>query len=199
MDNNKSKIKRVLFGSLILVVVIVVTVITFDDASNGPSTPQDNTDKVVGTAVGEYAPEFVSTTLEGETLHLSDLKGQLVVINLFASWCGPCRLETPHLVETYHYLDDKGTAILGLNLNEPAEAVTAFKEEFDIPYPLVMDPGGKITSELYRPIGLPTTWFIDQDGVIRYVFSGAMTQEVLMQIIEDVRAGREPNPFAQSS
>ena len=62
-------------------------------------------------------------------------------------------------------------------------------------YPLVLNEGGDLT-DIYRPIGLPTTWFIDRDGVIRFVFSGPMTKEALQVILEDVAAGREPDPFA---
>ena len=153
-------------------------------------------DLPVGTRVGELAPDFTGTTLEGEPFRLSELRGKTVLINVFASWCGPCRLEMPHLVQVSNELDPEEVVFLGLNLQENPEAVSAFKEEFGIEFPLILNEDGKLTNGLYTPIGLPTSWFIDKDGVVRYVFSGAMTREVLENVLDDVINGREPDPFA---
>jgi len=153
-------------------------------------------DLPVGTKVGELAPDFTGTTLEGEPFRLSELRGKTDLINVFASWCGPCRLEMPHLVQVLNELDPEEVVFLGLNLQENPEAVSAFKEEFGIEFPLILNEDGKLTNGLYTPIGLPTSWFIDKDGVVRYVFSGAMTREVLENVLDDVINGREPDPFA---
>lgn len=152
-------------------------------------------DLPIGTAVGELAPDFEGSTLEGETIRLSDLRGKVVLVNAFASWCGPCRLEMPHLVVASQGLSQEDVAFVGINLQESPKAVARFRDEFGIDFPLVLDESGELTKNLYRPIGLPTSWFIDPDGVVRYVYSGAMTQDVLLRILEDVEAGREPDPF----
>lgn len=149
----------------------------------------------VGTTVGDLAPDFTGTTLDGETVTLSDLRGKVVLVNIFASWCGPCRVEAPHLVEVYNSVDQENFEFIGLNLQEAPGAVEGFRDEFFIEFPLVLNEGGDLTN-IYTPIGLPTTWFIDQDGVIRFTFSGPMTQEALQAILDDVEAGREPDPFA---
>lgn len=149
----------------------------------------------VGTNVGELAPDFTGTTLDGEIITLSSLKGKLVLVNVFASWCGPCRIEAPHLVEVYNAIDSEQFEFVGLNLQETPEAVEFFRDEFFIDFPLVLNEGGGLTN-IYRPVGLPTTWFIDRDGIVRFVFSGPMTKEVLQVILDDVDAGREPDPFA---
>lgn len=152
-------------------------------------------DRNVGIAVGDLAPEFSGTTIDGQTVALSDLDGKLVVVNVFASWCGPCRAETPHLVEIYDELDRDEVEFVGLNLQETPGAVQTFKEEFSIEYPLLLNEGGEITN-VYSPIGLPTTWFIDREGIVRFTFSGPLTKESLQVILDDVAAGREPDPFA---
>lgn len=152
-------------------------------------------DRNVGIAVGDLAPEFSGTTIDGQTVALSDLDGKLVVVNVFASWCGPCRAETPHLVEIYDELDRDEVEFVGLNLQETPGAVQTFKEEFSIEYPLLLNEGGEITN-IYSPIGLPTTWFIDREGIVRFTFSGPLTKESLQVILDDVAAGREPDPFA---
>ena len=149
----------------------------------------------VGLAVGDIAPDFSGRAIDGQTVSMSDLDGKLIVVNVFASWCGPCRVETPHLVEVYNALDRDEIEFVGLNLQETPEAIQTFKDEFSIEYPLLLNEGGEIT-EVYRPIGLPTTWFIDQEGIVRFTFSGPMTKESLQVILEDVANGREPDPFA---
>jgi peroxiredoxin len=192
------KIWRVII--LVLVVGIMTGDLILDYRTQAQAQPQDNEAAEllglsVGIAVGELAPDFTGTTVDGQTITLSDLKGKLVLLNVFASWCGPCRVETPHLVEVYNTIDRDKFEFIGLNLQETPEAVEFFKDEFFINYPLVLNESGDLTN-IYSPIGLPTTWFIDRDGVIRFRFSGALTKEALQAILDDVDAGREPDPFA---
>ena len=148
----------------------------------------------VGTEIGEIAPDFTGTTLEGKTITLSDFRGQIVLVNDFATWCGPCQAETPYLVEVYN-AEGGEVVFIGLNLQESESKVVEFKEQHDIPYPLVLDPDGKIT-ELYRPVGLPTSWFIDSDGVVQYVHAGPMTTAMLQEALSAIREGREPDVFS---
>ncbi len=149
----------------------------------------------VGTQIGELAPDFAGVTLTGGEIRLSDLRGRTVLVNVFASWCGPCRLEAPHLVEANKDLGPDEFIIIGLNLQEAPEAVEGFQDEFNIGFPLVLNQNGALT-ELYRPIGLPTSWIIDQQGVVRYVHAGAVTADFLIQAMQDVQSGRQPDPFA---
>lgn len=148
----------------------------------------------IGTGIGELAPDFTGTTLEGETISLSDFRGQLVLVNDFATWCGPCQAETPYLVEVYNG-EAGDLAIIGLNLQEDEAKVSSYKKQHSIPYPLVLDPEGEI-SDLYRPIGLPTSWFIDSQGVVRYVHAGPMTTDMLQETLAAIREGREPDVFS---
>ena len=149
----------------------------------------------IGTSVGDLAPDFTAETLEGTTIQLSELRGKIVVLNLFASWCGPCRAEMPHLVEVSQEVDPLESAFIGLNFQESPGAVKDFQEEFSIQFPLVLDEDGNLTNNLYHPIGLPTSWFIDQDGIVRYVFSGPMSKQTLLKILSDIQSGQEPDPF----
>ena len=187
---------------LILVIGIMAADVIFDQRVTAQSQTeakvQSDLDLPIGTKVGELAPDFSGTTLDGETIRLSDLRGKTVLINVFASWCGPCRLEMPHLVEAADQFGDQEVVFVGINLQENPEAVEAFRDEFNVQFPLVLNEDGSLTDNLYTPIGLPTSWFIDQDGVVRYVFAGAMTREVLQNVLDDVTAGREPDPFRTS-
>jgi len=187
---------------LILVIGIMAADVFFDQRaiaqSQTEAAVQSDLDLPVGTKVGELAPNFTGTTLDGETIHLSNLRGKTVLINVFASWCGPCRLEMPHLVEAADQFGDQEVVFVGINLQENPEAVKAFRDEFNVQFPLVLNEDGSLTNNLYTPIGLPTSWFIDQDGVVRYVFAGAMTRDVLQNVLDDVIAGRKPDPFRTS-
>jgi len=189
-----------------LVLILVVSVLAadpyFDYRANAENpaaqTSESTVDIPIGTSIGELAPDITGTTLDGEPLTLSELRGELVLVNVFASWCGPCRAEIPHLVELFDEIENEGIAFVGLNLSESSAAVSFFRNEFDINFPLLLDEDGRLT-EIYQPIGLPTSWFIDADGVVRYVFAGPMTKEMLTGILDDIEAGRDPDPFASVS
>jgi len=187
---------------LILVVSVIGADLYFDYRANAENPTAHTSESIVdiptGTSIGELAPDITGTTLDGETLSLSELRGEIVLVNVFASWCGPCRAETPHLVEVFDEVDNQGIDFVGLNLSESSDAVSNFKDEFDINFPLLLNQDGRLT-EVYQPIGLPTSWFIDADGVVRYIFAGPMTKEVLTGILEDIEAGREPDPFTSVS
>lgn len=184
---------------IILVVGIMAADVFIDQRTNAQAEAvtlaKSDLNLPVGTRVGELAPDFTGTTLDGQTIRLSDLRGKTVLINVFASWCGPCRLEMPHLIQVSNELDPEEVVFVGLNLQENPDAVTTFRDEFGIDFPLVLNEDGQLTNGLYTPIGLPTSWFIGREGVVRYVFSGAMTREVLENVLDDVLAGREPDPF----
>lgn len=165
--------------------------------SAAPPGETELADLPVGLAEGQRAPDFTGTTLAGKNIRLSDLRGQVVLVNIFASWCAPCRVEAPHLVEVHNDLAGEEVAFIGLNLQERPQEVEAFKSDFNIEFPLVLNEDGSLT-EIYRPIGLPTSWFIDEQGVIRYVHAGPITADLLSRVIEDVRAGRAVNPFAST-
>lgn len=184
---------------LILVIGIMATYVLLDQRAIAQTQTeaevQSDLDLPVFTNIGELAPNFTGSTLDGGTIRLSDLRGKTVLINVFASWCGPCRLEMPHLVEAADQFGDQEVVFIGINLQEKQEAVEVFRDEFNVKFPLVLNENGSLTNNLYTPIGLPTSWFIDQDGVVRYVFAGAMTREVLQNVLEDIIAGKEPEPF----
>jgi thiol-disulfide isomerase/thioredoxin len=180
---------------LIVIIGIIAAELFFDYRSLLDTSTQlaSTIDLPVGTNSGELAPDFSGTTLDGEVVQLSDLRGKTVLVNIFASWCGPCRAEAPHLVEVDNLLGED-VVLLGLNLQENISAVESFKQDFGIDFPLVLNEDGKLT-EIYKPIGLPTSWFIDPDGVVRYVHAGPLTSEIILAAIEDTQAGREYNPF----
>jgi hypothetical protein len=90
--------------------------------------------------------------------------------------------------------DSDDLIIIGLNLGETPAAIETYQQDFNVPYPLLPDADGSLL-ELYRPIGLPTSWFIDPEGVIRYIHTGPMTATMIQKGLDDMRAGKQPDPF----
>lgn len=144
--------------------------------SNAPPSPQ----------VGFTAPDFTLESLTGEPLQLSGLRGKGVVLNLWASWCPPCRAEMPALDAAYRKFRDQGLIVLGLNTtfqDDEASARSAI-QEWGLTFPIVLDRDG-VTSRQYRLQAMPTTFFIGPDGVIRdIVWGGPMSEALIASKIE---------------
>lgn len=141
---------------------------------------------------GRAAPDFLLETPDGGELRLSDLQGQPVLVNFWASWCSPCRAEMPELVAAYERYRDDGLVIIGVNLQETNGRVISFAEDFGIEFPLVIDRDGEL-SDVWRlggPIeGIPTSYFIDATGVVRAFFFGPMQADDLEERLAEIMPG----------
>jgi cytochrome c biogenesis protein CcmG, thiol:disulfide interchange protein DsbE len=134
------------------------------------------------------APDFeVTTFVDGETFRLSDLRGQVVVLNFWASWCGPCRVEAPELESFWRDYRDQGVVVLGVAYADNGPASLAYLEEFDITYPNAPDLGTRI-SDAYHIQGVPETFIIDQEGnVAQFIYAG-VSERQLAQIVDGLLA-----------
>ena len=150
----------------------------------------------VGAEQGMIAPDFTLPLWEtNEEASLSSFRGEIVVLNLWASWCPPCRKEMPDLIRLSEEYNDKGVAVLGVNLatherdaNGPAE----FMETFGVTFPTFIDqPIDKVNqrgvvSSLYNIQSIPYTYILDKEGKIAYIFHGAVTYEMLEKVIKEL-------------
>ncbi len=133
------------------------------------------------------APDFTLTSFDGETITLSELRGQVVIINFWASWCPPCREEAPYLEATWRKYKDQGVIFIGVDYVDTETAALAYIEEFDITYFNGPDVGTRISYD-YNMQGVPETFFIAKNGEIRGVKIGPIYPPELDQKIEELLA-----------
>ncbi|MFC1748743.1 TlpA family protein disulfide reductase [Pseudomonadota bacterium] len=117
------------------------------------------------------APDFTLKSRSGENIKLSELRGQVVMLNFWASWCGPCRQEMPILEKLYQRYNQVGFTILGINVEADSNEALHWLKNMDVTFPILLDTMNK-TSELYSVMAMPTTLLIDRDGNIRYMHKG---------------------------
>ena len=140
-------------------------------------------------AINVPAPDFTLESRSGENLRLEDHRGEVVMLNFWASWCGPCRQEMPLMDELYSQYKDLGFTILAVNVDENREEAHRFLDKVPVNYPILYDPESSV-SELYEVQAMPTTVMIDRDGNARYLHYGyqpGYEDEYEQQIRELVR------------
>ena len=139
----------------------------------------------VGIRKGQAAPDFELTDLQGATVRLSDFRGQKVLVNFWASWCPPCRAEMPHIQKFYEKYKDRGVAVLSVNLaslEKNDEMAASFARKHGLAFPIVLDSDGGVLSA-YKVKAYPTTFVVDENGVVRDIVVGPMTLDFMKTLI----------------
>ena len=123
-----------------------------------------------GPIVGAEAPGYGGTTLAG-------LRGQVVLLNLWATWCAPCRMETPFLEDIFNARKEQGLTVVGVSMDtgDARDQVAEFVQEYGVTYTILLDPQMR-GMDLYRVMGLPASFLIDRDGVLRWMRIGPVTE-----------------------
>jgi peroxiredoxin len=117
------------------------------------------------------APDFTLKSNSGKNIKLSELRGQVVMINFWASWCGPCRQEMPLLNQLYQRYEPMGFTLLGVNVEEDSAAADKVLKEIPVDFPVLYDNRNQV-SETYQVRAMPSTILIDRDGKVRYLHKG---------------------------
>ena len=138
----------------------------------------------------ESAPDFTLKSLDGGNLRLDEYRGQVVLINFWASWCGPCRQEMPLLDRLHQRYEDTGFAVLGVNVEGEVAPAREIVDKTNVSFPVLIDKG-QLVSELYKLEAMPSTVVVDRDGRIRYIHRGykpgdeAKYVEVVKELIRE--------------
>ena len=135
--------------------------------------------------VGRAAPAFRLRSLDGSATELTDYRGNYVLLNFWASWCGPCRGETPAL-QAFFERQAPGLVVVGVNQQETAETAQAFTDQFAVTYPIVLDADGQVSGAYRVSTGLPVSFLVDPDGVIQRVHLGALTDSDLADLAAEL-------------
>ena len=143
----------------------------FSTVSDSERTPSDTSPTYAARPVGRPAPDFTLPLFSGGTLSLHSLKGKPVVLNFWASWCVPCREETPLLVRLHKTYGPRGIVFVGVNVEDDARAARAFLAQYHVDYPVVRSVDDGLI-DTYAVPGIPTTVFIGANGVVVDKFSG---------------------------
>ena len=131
----------------------------------------------------ELAPDFALKNLKGHTVRLADFTGKVVLLNFWATWCPPCRIEIPHLKELYAKYQDKGLEVVGVSLDHAGEGVVkTFVEKNQINYPILLG-NDNIVMDYGGILGIPTSFLVDRQGKIRQKLFGLQSKEVFEQAI----------------
>lgn len=133
----------------------------------------------VAPEIGGIAPPIEAETFSGDSVNLADLQGNSVVINFWATWCGPCAIEMPELQAFY---EETGVPVLGINIAEPEQFIQGWVDEYHLTFDIVLDPDSTIYQQ-YRVIGQPTTYVLTPDGIISHIFYGSTTADALRTAI----------------
>ena len=181
----------VVISVAVLVMVAFVSLLAYSLMTRQPVTLGD------GASRNQIAaPAFVLSQLNGEgEVSLADFEGGPIVVNFWASWCAPCRVEMPHLVNAFEQYSDDGVVFIGVAIQDTNEDALAFIDEFSVPlndgYIMVTDPDGTATID-YGVGGLPITFFINADGTVRTRWAGVVNGALLDEKIAEIapHAGR---------
>ncbi|PKR78716.1 alkyl hydroperoxide reductase [Halalkalibacillus sediminis] len=184
---------------IIIVLVGMLSYALFDlFLSDDESVNQSNTEKEdytiqsdsedseveadVGLDIGSEAPDFEVETLKGETVKLSDYRGEKIMLNFWGTWCPPCRAEMPDMQKFY---EEHDVTILAMNLFDTESSmqdVEDFVEDFGLTFPVLIDEGEVATD--YQVIPVPTSYMIDSNGIIQYKRLGVMNYDMMVQELE---------------
>ncbi len=124
-----------------------------------------------GKEMNKPAPDFTLKSMSGENVKLSELRGNVVMINFWASWCGPCRQEMPLLDKFYDKYKDLGFVLLGVNVEEDSSKAAGYLKEVPVSFPILYDNTNKV-SKMYDVDAMPSTVLVDREGNLRFLHRG---------------------------
>lgn len=182
-------VRRFLMAQLVLLAVMAVIALAFIElrsrGTEGISSFGIADHAALAEVENQPAPDFSMQTLDDGTASLEALRGSLVVLNFWATWCTPCREEAPAFSRLSREYQNHGVRFLGINERDDRAAAQSFVREFKLGYPSAFDPAGSLADD-FQLFAMPTTFLIDPSGTIRYRFVGYLDESTLRSAIDDL-------------
>ncbi|MHB9032267.1 MAG: TlpA family protein disulfide reductase [Anaerolineae bacterium] len=188
------RLRQIVSGILSLVIVLLVST----TSSSGPSLANAESAVVSQTErptpnlleqpyieIGKQAPDLALPDINGKIVWLADLRGKIVIVTFWATWCTPCRAELPELVGVYQKLQERGIEILAINVGESPDQVNAFVTDLGIKFPVLLDAKG-FAVYAFGVHAIPTSFIVDRDGILRHSQMGGMTLIMIDNILKDL-------------
>jgi peroxiredoxin len=145
--------------------------------------------RTVGLRVGDLAPDFEFSDLDGRRVRLSDYRGKVVFLNFWATWCGPCRVEMPDMMTVLEKYEDQGLVIIAINNGEAYGPAIRFIDNLELRFTAIgMDPTQEVVRR-YQVFGMPTSYFIDAEGVVTRVHASQLSLRVMESAVQDAFDG----------
>jgi peroxiredoxin len=176
---------RLLMGIVLVILLLAAAGCTVTSGNLGGQTtaaaeaPQPATAQSGPVVVGGRPGDFALANLDGDTVALSSFTGQPVIINFWATWCGPCRLEMPEIQSLFAAHQEAGLVVLALNQDESPAQVEAYVQELGLTFPALLDVGGRTARAYGLANTLPSTVVVDRDGTVVAVHRGILTRAQL--------------------
>ena len=167
-QTNKNKLSPVMLAIVAAIFVILIASFVFQGSLGASTTNRSS------------QVDFVSNDFSGKPVHLSDYRGKVVLVNLWASWCPPCRAEMPDLIKYYNDHQADGLVLLSVNSQDNASSAQQFIRETQMTFPVLFDPNGNV-GQVFRTDGLPDTFLIDRAGNLRFSWTGQISPAILDQ------------------
>ncbi|HXF84224.1 MAG TPA: TlpA disulfide reductase family protein [Anaerolineales bacterium] len=145
-----------------------------------------NTPSAIPVEANYPAPELTLTDTEGVVRSLADYRGQVVLVNLWATWCPPCKEEMPTLQAYYDKYKDEGFTIIAINDGDPTPDVLQFVEDYQLTFPVWLDPTYIATEQAFKTLNLPSSFVIDREGTVRLMWIGGISRKMLEKYVTPI-------------
>ena len=162
-------------------ILIAASVLLFKRNAGAQTIPTDLS--AVPAKANFPAPEVTLTDTRGESHSLRDYRGQVVLINLWATWCPPCKAEMPTLQAFYDKYREEGFTIIAINDGDPIEDVLQFEKDYQLSFPIWLDPKYYATEQAFKTMNLPSSFVIDRAGTVRLMWVGAISRKMLDEYV----------------
>jgi len=184
---NKGIVAKVLVLLLIAVALGSFIKQKVDDKQTvSGSNYEDKLSDEYGLQKGQVAPNFTLKTLEGDEVTLSELKGKKVILNFWATWCPPCKVEMPHFQEYYkNHAEDDNVVILAANMTYKDKNVQQFVDSYELTFPILLLEADDLI-KTYEVLTMPSTFFIDTQGKIQKKMVGAIDEEIIQESVNEL-------------